>query len=448
MPNSTTIFFVAFEFPPLGSAGVQRSLKFVKYLPGFNIRPVVITVKEADYAAAMPGHPVDESLSNELSAGTIIERIHCTSVSHKNEGKLKSWARIYFSVIEEFNKTWRPELEKQLPALLEKYKPKAIYVSLPPFAMGPLWTELADKYSLPLIADFRDAWSQWCVAPNASYFHYLKKTGYERRVLQQAARVICSSGQIMKDMQQIHPSINKQKFAVITNGYDETLQWPAELKVTFREKFIIGYVGSFYYTPESRSTIFTPWFKKPLHRMPQYVPRKEDWLYRSPWFFFKAIRRLLDENPALENKIEIRFAGKTPGWLQQQIAHFKLENHCKHLGFLKHDKVLAFQKECDALLITSSKVIGGRDYSIAGKTYEYFTIGRPILGFVCEGEQKDILAESGLSVLFDPDNTNACVATFNKIFEQQVILKPDVKAVEQYHRKHLTSKLAGLIQSI
>ena len=127
-----------------------------------------------------------------------------------------------------------------------------------------------------------------------------------------------------------------------------------------------------------------PWFKKSLHRMPHYVPRKEDWLYRSPHFFFSAIKKLITLNPEDLNKIEIRFAGKTPNWLIQQIEVFGLTDLCKHFGYMNHSQVIEFQNNCDALLITSSKVIGGRDYSIAGKTYEYFTIGKPIIAFVCE----------------------------------------------------------------
>ena len=51
----------------------------------------------------------------------------------------------------------RDQLESALPRLIERYSPTAIYVSLPPFSMGPLWIDLARRFKLPIVMDFRDA---------------------------------------------------------------------------------------------------------------------------------------------------------------------------------------------------------------------------------------------------------------------------------------------------
>ena len=112
-------------------------------------------------------------------------------------------------------------------------------------------------------------------------------------------------------------SIDKQKFNIINNGFDATLNLDEILSINPNKKIVIGYVGSFYYTPESRENILKPWYKKPLHRMPHYVPRKEDWLYRSPYFFFKALDQLFKEHPEMKKSVEIRFAGNTPNWLKK-----------------------------------------------------------------------------------------------------------------------------------
>lgn len=447
MLKEKTILFVAFEFPPLGGAGVQRSLKFVKYLPHFNIRPIVITVREDDYKFVMAEHPMDESLKEEIPVSTIIKRIHC-GYPKPSKNRLIQWVRIYFSVSENYKTYWRSELERRLPAIIDKYAPTAIYISLPPFAMATLWRKILRKYNIPLIVDFRDAWSQWCLAPVATYLHYLLKVKAERDILNKATKVICSSGQIMADMKNLHPMIDQSKFSVINNGYDSLLDFKQPLSIGSKSKVIIGYVGAFYYTPESRENIFKPWWKKPLHRMLNYVPRKEDWLYRSPWYFFKALRLLLDKEPGISNILEIRFAGITPDWLLEQIRGFKLEAQCRHYGYLNHDAVIEFQKECDALLITSSKVVGGRDYSIAGKTYEYFSIGKPIIAFVCSGAQKDILEESKMAVICDPDKPDESAKMLKEFIDKKIILSPDKNELEKYHRKNLTKKLALLVNSI
>ena len=201
------ILFVAFEFPPLGGAGVQRSLYFVKYLPQFGINPIVITAEENDYPKIMSGHPMDTSLLNEIPSSIQIERIHCKNLSYAvdtKKGKILNWLSLYFSVYENFKKAWQNEVREKLPAIIKKYDAKAVYVSLPPFAMGPLWAELKQEINLPLILDFRDAWSQWCVSPNQSYFHYLKKLQVENDILNAANAIICSSKQIMIDLQKNH----------------------------------------------------------------------------------------------------------------------------------------------------------------------------------------------------------------------------------------------------
>ena len=171
MEKKRNILFVAFEFPPLGGGGVQRSIKFTKYLSEFGINPIVITVEKEDCKKLMPNHQLDFFLEKELSNDLVIERIHCDSYT-PSSNKFKNWFDLYFSISEVFKKTWKPHLEKRLPEIIDKYKPEAIYVTIPPFAMATLWRKLLTPYNIPVIFDFRDAWSQWCVNVNGSYLHY------------------------------------------------------------------------------------------------------------------------------------------------------------------------------------------------------------------------------------------------------------------------------------
>ncbi len=445
MDNKINILFVAFEFPPLNGGGIQRSLKFVKYLSAFGINPIVITVKEEDGPLVMKGHANDHSMDNDIPPGTVIERVHCKTQSAPHN-KFQKWARIYFSVTEVFKNTWKPALQEQLPRIIKEYKPQAVYISLPPFAMAPLWLDMMKGYNLPMIVDFRDAWTQWCLAPNGTYFHYLKKLSYEREIINHATKLVCTSNETRLDMLRVHPSVNADKFSVITNGYDGVLEWDQLKDIPHQGKIRIGYVGSFYYSPEARKQIFTAWWKKPLHRMLNYVPRKEDWSYRSPYFFLKTISQLLLHEPGWKDRIEIHFAGNKPAWLEAQITDFGLQDLCTHHGYLDHDSALAFQKKCDALLITSSRVIGGKDYSIAGKTFEYFTLGRPILAFVCDGAQKNILTETGMSLLCDPDNIESSVTALHNFFSGTIKFSPDKAAIKKYNRKLLTETLSTIIK--
>ncbi len=440
------ILFVAFEFPPLASGGVQRSLKFVKYLPQYGIDPVVVTVLEEDYPLVIRNCQLDRSQIEDLPAGISIERIHCAAAPPPHNAIAK-WFSMYFSISENYKKYWREGLEMSLPGIIKKYDPQLIYLTIPPFALATLWRKLLQKHNIPLLVDFRDAWSQWSLAPNGSYFHYVKKLAEENKILNKAAAVITTTAQTRNDLLLQHKNVAAHKVRVIPNGYDELLNIGSEIKVGNNKKIRIGYVGSFYYSPGAREAIMKPWWKKKPHRMLNYTPRKEDWLYRSPFFFFQSIQELFKQKPEWKERIEISFAGRTPDWLSEQIAAFGLTENCSHTGFLNRREVESFQESCDVLLSTSAKVINGEDYSIAGKTFEYFTAGKPILAFVCNGAQKDILEESGMAILCDPDAPEKNTVALDQLFSGKTILRPSIEKLKQYHRKELTGLLAEVVKS-
>ena len=49
MKPSRKALIIAYHFPPAGGGGVQRTLKFVKYLRCFGWEPVVLTVQNPDF---------------------------------------------------------------------------------------------------------------------------------------------------------------------------------------------------------------------------------------------------------------------------------------------------------------------------------------------------------------------------------------------------------------
>jgi len=441
------ILFVAFEFPPLGGGGVQRSMKFAKYLPEFGVTPVVITTDLRSFREVMD-NPIDAGLLDELPGDLIIERIPCPSSRGRN-GRVAAWRQIFFSLVEPQAKWWRPQLERHLPRILEIHKPEAIYVSLPPFGMGPLWCDFAKRFRLPLVLDFRDAWSQWNISPYGSWFHYYLTLRLEGSCLGAASRVVCSSDQIREDLLAEHRGIPRQKLVTITNGYDaEIKDWSLLTNPSVGGKFVIGYVGNFYYDPSASEAMMLPWWRKRPNRMIQYVPRKEDWLYRSPYFFFRAVASLLKNRPELRGRLRIRFAGRKPEWMDAQVDKFGLNDVMEFVGYLDHRSVLDFQSRCDCLLVTSSKVPGGADYSIAGKTFEYFGLRKPILGFVTEGAQKEILRKSGMAVICDPDDTEGSAEKLTDLIEGKITFSPDQIFLQGLHRRILTRHLVDVLLSL
>jgi glycosyltransferase involved in cell wall biosynthesis len=441
------VLFVAFEFPPLGGAGVQRSIQFTKYLPGYDIEPIVVTTDLPSFLRVMD-NPIDQTLLNDLDPNLIVERIPCQTPWVKVPGRFASWARLFFSVVDPLAGYWRPQLDAQIPRLISKYQPAAIYVSIPPFSMGRLWTSIGKSYGLPVVLDFRDAWSQFCIGPYMSWLHYRLALREEGACVRAASRVVCTSDQTRSELLRLHPNVSAQKITTITNGYDAEV---GDVTSPRRENssgspFVIGYVGGFYYTPETRESMLWPWWRKRSHRKLQYAPRREDWLYRSAYFFFRAVRLVLDVRPELRHRLRIQFVGDKPNWIDAQIDEYGLRDIVEFRGRLPRHEALAFQHRCDSLLITSSKVMGGRDYSIAGKTFEYFVTGRPILGFVTEGAQRDILEESGVAVICDPDNAEDAAKKIQDLIDGRIQFRPNVRFLRSLHRRQLSGTLADIIK--
>jgi glycosyltransferase involved in cell wall biosynthesis len=237
---------------------------------------------------------------------------------------------------------------------------------------------------------------------------------------------------------------------VIQNGYDGII--PALLStggpVVAGNFFVIGYVGAFYYTPETRATVMDPWRKRPMRHWLHYSPRREDWLYRSPYYFFKAMRRMFENHPHLRDRVRVRFVGDKPGWLTEQVEENGLSEVVESLGRLSHRECLKFQANCNALLLTSVKVPGGRDYCIAGKTFEYISAGRPIIAFAAEGEQRDFLESSGTAVLCDPDDADASARALAEMINGVHSLSPNVPFLSGFHRRETARKLAEITLAI
>ncbi len=441
----TKILFIAFEFPPLASAGVYRPVGFVKHLGEYGIEPVILTTDAQSFRQGVDAM-LDESLVSELPADLNIERIRCPSTP-EGRTSFQRWVSIFFSLTDSHATRWREGVIKEVERIVAEHRPKAIYVTAPPFSMARLGIELGRTLQLPLVLDLRDAWTQWRIAPYPTWFHYLLTHRLEEKTISSASRVICTSDDTRRDLLRIHPQIPKEKLIVVTNGYDEEVQdWQLPHQADGIRDFTIGYVGAFYYFPAAHKAMFLPWWKKRINRMLHYSPRKENWLYRSPYFFFAAVSEMLKQYGETIGRVRIRFAGKRPSWIDDQLAEFGLHDIVEFVGPLNRREVLRFQEACDALLVTSAKVIGGRDYSIAGKTFEYFARKKPIIGFVTEGAQKDILEKSGMAVICDPDQVQESAQKLRDLISGRSRFSPNAEFLNSLSRRNLTAKFARVLR--
>ncbi len=432
------VLFLVYEFPPLNSGGSHRPFRFSKYLQQFGINPVIITPEVSD-------EKYDNSLLEELNDIKIIRTPIGKSIKFE-----KILSKNYFNILNPEAKRWTQYLYPILEKLVKEIDFKAMYVTAPPFSIADLGVEVSKKFNIPLILDMRDHWSHWNITPFTSYMHYRLILRKENQWFKHASAVLAVTEQMVEDFEKIHPNIDKNKFYTVRNSYvKEIVNISDEILVRkpSKEKPLkIGYVGSFYYHPYQRKLIFDPWWKKKPHQWLQYTPRKEDWLYRSPYFFFKTLEQFIDKYPDLAEFIKVEFIGAKPEWLVDMIKEFNLQNYVTLKGFLPHHESISFQKECDALLSTSLKVIDGKDYCIAGKSYEYMYQQKPVLAFMTEGSQKSFLEKSGISLIFNADDVEKNVEVLKDFILGKIKFHPNGGFMKQIDTKQTTEKLADIIK--
>lgn len=445
------VLFIVMEFVPLNLGGVFRPLRFANGLKENGINPIIITF-EINKNLKKVQNKFDFKLLDKLNKDITVYRIPLDDLTTYYESKFGRFRNIYFNgLTDNYLKAWRKNFFKILPSLIEKYDPKAVIVTCPPFSAAVLGLEVTKKYKLPFILDMRDAWAKLSISPLGSRFHYFNKKRLERKVFEQASYVITVTPQLKEIFQITHPGIPKEKFKLIYNSFEFNLAENTVIEykgINNKEICNIGYVGSFYYSPEAREMMNKQWWKRKGHRKFQYTPVKEDWLYRSPYFFLKALQAVIKQHPRWKEKVFFHHIGETPEWLKKMALTFELEGNIILHGFQTYENTMSLQNTFDALLTTSEKVKNGPHYCLPSKLLTYLNAKKPILGFVTKGIQSDFIFDSGVGLVFDPDNLNQTVKRLEEFISQGYHNKLDTEYLQQFNTPCAMKSLLDIISDV
>lgn len=423
------VLIIAYYWPPAGGPGVQRWLKFVKYLPDFGIQPHV-------YIPENPTYPIiDAELEKEVSDKAIIikkkifEPYALASIfSKKNTNKISSgiipnqrkqsllqkmflWIRGN-AFIPDARVLWvKPSIQ-----FLEKYilenQIDTIITTGPPHSLHLIGLGLKEQLALNWIADFRDPWttigyhSELKLTVNSAQKH--KKL--ESKVLNKANSILVTSATTKKEFQ----LLTKKTIYVITNGYDvEQIE-----KVTLDEKFTLAHIGSFL-------------------------------SQRNPRILWKCLKELIKENKNFKEDFELKLIGAVSQEVLDTIAEFRLEKYVNNLGYVSHKEAVSQQRSSQVLLLVEidSEITKS---IIPGKLFEYMVSERPILALGPENSDFETIIKStntGVFHLYDEyDELKLTILEFYKKYKTQT-LQVNAIGLQQYSRKNLTKQLAELIQS-
>lgn len=434
----TRILMIALEFAPVQTTGAFRSIDFARYLPEHGFSPYVLTI-EPQAGSAIFGARINPVLGAALPPEVTVAYLK-PSTSPNRASRLAQFLRIYGRLDDTFFSRFKASLEAALSGLSGKGL-RAVYVSAPPFGAARLGELAADRLGLPLVIDMRDAWAEWGMGPYPTYLHFLARYRDEARAFGSAAAIITVTERLADVFRRSHPELPRSRFHVVPNGFDGEKFKPAELTVHEKEVFDIAYVGSYYYSPPKPRSVLRP------HSLIQYHRGREDWSYRSPLYFFRAWRQMAKNRPADASRMRFHHIGHVPDWLEPMIAEHGLTGQCKLWGILPKQELAPLLSSMDAQLATSMKRVDGGDYCLASKTFDYLTAGKPIVGFVTEGSQRDFLTASGAAVICDPDRPNESAEKLSLLMRGEARLTINETFLNEFHRRRQAERLAAILRS-
>lgn len=419
------ILIISPEFYPENTGGSHRPFRMAQYFS--KSHDVIVLTKTLENLKKY-----DLSLQQKLDNSnfrTIRASLKCENWYSKLSSKY------YFNIVDDFYKRWSSNAFCEISNLYKEEHIDHVIITCPPFSVSTFVHSLKKRWNSEIILDMRDAWSQWNVFPYASKLHYLLTLKTEKKTLNNADQIWVTSKVTQKDFIALH-GIEENKFSYVPNSFDKYS--PSKFSNSSNE-ISIGYVGSFYYAPKSEEFTNSKWYERYPHKWFQYVPEKEFWRYRTPYYFFKALRQCIDRN-SLQKRVLVNFAGEKPDWLVDMVNEFELNDVVNFHGKMNKTEVIEFQGKQDFLLMTSSKKEINKDYSVAGKTFEYFSLCKPIISFVAKSEQRDLLSKVGHAYCIDPDSKDIALK-LKEILEIDFPIKIDSEQTDKFLTKNVLNDL-------
>ncbi len=412
------VLIIAYYFPPLGGSGVQRTLKFVKYLPQFGWQPTVLTVGNTAYYAK------DDSLLKEIESLNIrIIRTQSNdpnSILHKKKDIVKMpkerTRRILNFISDTFfipdNKIgWKRHAVKAASEVMEKEKFDVIFATAPPATDFLIGVELKKRFKLPLVVDYRDSWLSYPFkffpTPLHRYLHFRK----EKLVLHKSDMITVTHRRVKEEILTRHRFLRHDDVVILPHGFDpEDLQVDNPGVLPHIEKMRITYSGMFYGT-------------------------------KTPVYFLQALAKVFKENPQLRGRIEACFAGLFRAEHINLINQLGLQNSVNLLGYLEHKESVRYLLASDVVWVMMQD-----DWETPGKIFEYIGTKKKILGCVPKGYIRAIIEEAGGDCV-EPTDVNAIAAKIvelYQLYERNELKGARPEISEKYNRMKLTNELTKI----
>ncbi|NNE70410.1 MAG: glycosyltransferase [Rhodothermales bacterium] len=408
---------------------MQRSLKFVRYLPDHGWMPTVISVKPE--SAAWPA--VDPSMLVEIPEAVKVVRtpsrdpyaayarfkgrakadtVGVGFADAQAPGAFEHLARFVRAnlFLPDARRGWVRFAKKAVRECLENQSYDAVVTSGPPHSTHFVGRWAQREFGIPWLADFRDPWTEvsyYDQLPFLPWSRWLDRR-WERGVLSEARSVVTVSEAVAALLREK----SSRAVSVIPNGFDpEDL---AGIEPRRGEGFRLVHTGTL---AESQ----------------------------NPEMLWPAVRTLRDQGLDLR----IHCVGRVDASVRESIRQAGLEEAFEFTPYVPHREALRYMAGADCLLMCVPRTRESAGI-LTGKVFEYLASGRPVLGIgPPDSDPARLIAQSGAGIMVaytDPDAMRAFLHT--KSAAESDHARPDPSYLEPYTRQSQAGTLAGELNRI
>ena len=431
------LLIITYYWPPAGGPGVQRILKFAKYLPDFGWLPLILTVTDGEYAAR------DESLIKEIPEAVKIfktpslepfriykkfvgiseEKSVPTAVLAEKEKnwkqKIANWFRINF-FIPDAKIGWMPYAVLRGKKIIKEFNPDIIFSTSPPPTVHLIAHHLNKHSGIKWVADFRDPWTEIHYYENQNrlaFADYLDKC-FEKKILKAANSIVAISQLDIET--DFAAKSSPEKCWHIPNGFDEHDFEGFDFRQKSGKKFILLHLGAI---------------------------GKE----RNPINLFKVIAELAKSNRISTETFTLRLIGNIENEIRESIASEKISEFVEFNDYLPHIEALSETVNASAMLLLVTQSEKNKRI-LPGKTFEYMRTLRPILALGPEkGEVDRILSETGCGIMIEYQNKEKIYNYLLKMindWREGNYLNESFEFIKKYERKNLTGELVKIFENL
>jgi glycosyltransferase involved in cell wall biosynthesis len=395
---------LAYFFPPLGGAGVQRTLKFVRYLEPLGWDATVVSTRSRHYPAR------DSSLLREVPGGTRVIRTRALPVLHwlslvahrlrlERLSAYLAWPDSGFG--------WLPFAFVAALRAARRERPDAIYSSSPPQSGHLAALAVHHLTRIPWAADFRDEWAADAFRADQPRLLARLSGRIERAIVARAARIVVAADYFrLQGLEQDDP-----RRVVIVNGVDEA-DLPAEAQPP-SDRFVLAYVGTIYGI-------------------------------RDPSPALRALAELARRGEIEAERVTVRLVGSL--WLEGFAPPPGI--HVETTGYVDHEKAVEEMCSASALLL----YVPGSSLAPSGKLFEYLASGRPVLCLAHpDNLASRLVREWDAGVVADPHDETAIESAVLELWrrwqrdglpDQQEVRR---RTLERYSRRVGAERLAEVL---